>query len=240
MKIDFDEIKELIANGNLADIVRETKIPRRTLENYKYKTNKSFEKMEETLTALQKYINQEENKMVYLITGFVKYKNGNEDIREFDFVEYPETLDEVLDDIDKDIFDVSGRSQGGVTSVEYMIYHAENGKLDDDQYMEELYANGTEYYVSYDDNSMLDEVNIAGLEYQGEEIKEFEDYKVFVNSFEEFVDDIVYDLENDHGIKEVPNYATLEEPALTLLKNGRIQDARERLEHEILEFNDMD
>lgn len=240
MKIDFDEIKELIANGNLADIVRETKIPRRTLENYKYKTNKSFEKMEETLTALQKYINQEENKMVYLITGFVKYKNGNEDIREFYFVEYPETLDEVLDDIDKDIFDVSGRSQGGVTSVEYMIYHAENGKLDDDQYMEELYANGTEYYVSYDNNSMLDEVNIAGLEYQGEEIKEFEDYKVFVNSFEEFVDDIVYDLENDHGIKEVPNYATLEEPALTLLKNGRIQDARERLEHEILEFNDMD
>lgn len=63
MIINFKEIKDLLQNGSLADIVRETGLPRRTLENYKYKTNDAFENMENTLTALQKYVNKEKIKM---------------------------------------------------------------------------------------------------------------------------------------------------------------------------------
>jgi len=86
MKIDFEEIKVLINNGNLADIVHKTEIPRRTLENYRYEANDSFKNMEETLTTLQKYINEERNKM------------NIEDIENVDYIWDFEELGDYLDD----------------------------------------------------------------------------------------------------------------------------------------------
>lgn len=63
MKIDFKQIKDLLQNGNLAEVARETGIAYRTLQDWKLENNKWLQQAEERLTKIQNYINMEENKM---------------------------------------------------------------------------------------------------------------------------------------------------------------------------------
>ena len=58
MKINISEIEKVIATGNLAEISRETGIPRRTLEDWRYENNKWFSTVKERLGSLQGYINK--------------------------------------------------------------------------------------------------------------------------------------------------------------------------------------
>lgn len=75
MKIDFKEIKNMLQTENLSEVSRQTGTPLRTLENYKHGYNKSFENMEDTLTKLQTYI-EENDKMKFKNLQAVNYYNG--------------------------------------------------------------------------------------------------------------------------------------------------------------------
>lgn len=64
MKIDFNEIKNLLAKGNLSEVSRQTGIAYRTLQDWKLENNKWLVEAEERLSKLQTYINKGEKKMV--------------------------------------------------------------------------------------------------------------------------------------------------------------------------------
>ena len=64
MKTDFNQIKELLKNGNLAEVSRETGIAYRTLQDWKLEKNKWLQQAEERLTKLQTYI-EENDKMKF-------------------------------------------------------------------------------------------------------------------------------------------------------------------------------
>lgn len=173
--------------------------------------------------------------MELLITGNVNYGNGSSDIVDFEY-DYPTSdLQEALKDIERHLDNISGRSRGGVKEVEYVIYHIEPERKNDDDYMDKTLAQGTDYFIKYNSNLEVEEIYFDGLMYNGKEIKEFESYKVLgYDSFEEFVDDVAYDLERDYDDIEVPSYEILKEPSLSLLKNGDIYEAREHIAHDIL------
>ena len=62
MKIDFEEIKNLLAKGNLSEASRQTGIAYRTLQDWKLENNKWLVEAEERLSKLQNYI-EENDKM---------------------------------------------------------------------------------------------------------------------------------------------------------------------------------
>jgi len=63
MIVNLDEIKELLLNGNLSEVARETGLKYRTLQSYKLKENKWLADTIDKLEKLQTYINVEELKM---------------------------------------------------------------------------------------------------------------------------------------------------------------------------------
>ena len=63
MIVNLDEIKELLLNGNMSDVARETGLKYRTLQSYKLKENKWLADTIDKLEKLQTYINVEELKM---------------------------------------------------------------------------------------------------------------------------------------------------------------------------------
>lgn len=66
MKINFEEIRDVVNNGNLRELSRQTDIPLRTLEDWRYGNSKALDQMEERLTKIQKYINKENEKMTHI------------------------------------------------------------------------------------------------------------------------------------------------------------------------------
>ena len=182
--------------------------------------------------------------MKYIVNVFVQDKNGI-DLPDYNNheVDIVDSLAEALDSINRDTWNYE--KTRNVHKLQYLIYVVTNEQLEDEEMQEELY-NSTDYVIDYvksSSNFTVNELNVEGLEFNGERIEEFESYKILgFNSFSSFVDDIVYDIEYKQGYSEleIPTYEELKEPSLTYLKNGQIQKAKERLEYEILKFNDLE
>lgn len=181
-----------------------------------------------------------DKKIDLLITRHVTYGNGNSDASDFGYNYQISDLAEALNDIERDLDTISGRSRGGIKNVEYVIYQVESARKNDNTYMENTLSQGTDYFIKYNSCLEVQEVCFDGLSFKGEIVKEYESYKVLnYEDFDDFIDGIVYNLEKDYDI-EVPNYELLKDTAFTLLQNGEIQEAKEKIICEILEFSEVE
>lgn len=59
MKVDLQEIDELLHNSNLSEVARAVGIPYRTLQAWKLGENKWWADTQDKLTKLQNYVNDE-------------------------------------------------------------------------------------------------------------------------------------------------------------------------------------
>ena len=59
MKVDLQEIDELLHNSNLSEVARAVGIPYRTLQAWKRGENKWWTDTQDKLTKLQNYVNAE-------------------------------------------------------------------------------------------------------------------------------------------------------------------------------------
>ena len=59
MKVDLQEIDELLHNSNLSEVARAVRIPYRTLQAWKRGENKWWTDTQDKLTKLQNYVNAE-------------------------------------------------------------------------------------------------------------------------------------------------------------------------------------
>lgn len=236
MLIDLNKIKKLLASDITGyRIGQETTVKQQNYDRYKKGLSNLEDMPIRTAIELQKYINAEENKMRYtVVLNTLKNKVGTEIPVSGDHeIIVSETLGNTLNAVSHD---VDGYEKG-IAYVEYLIYFGTDIEKAGSDFWSE-----TDYSISYikvDNKFEIHEIAVSGLEYKNKTIKKFEDYKILFDSFEDFADDMVHRLESDFKIEKVPNYETLREPALTLLKKGRINDAKEHLEHEILDFNDI-
>lgn len=108
MKIDFKQIKELLKNGNLAEISRETGIAYRTLQDWKLEKNKWLQQAEERLTKLQTYIERDymgiDKELYRELIHDLEADIANEEvgydvyvIRDNNQLEYPDQYNPVID-----------------------------------------------------------------------------------------------------------------------------------------------
>ena len=121
MKIDFEEIKNLLAKGNLSEVSRQTGIAYRTLQDWKLENNKWLVEAEERLSKLQTYINKGENKMVTSLA--VRYK----DLIKMGVIERGEELEGRVHEIPADKY------LEGIKQFEDFVFVQENvEKIDSD------------------------------------------------------------------------------------------------------------
>jgi len=100
MKIDLKEIDELLHNSNLSEVAKAVGIPYRTLQAWKLGENKWWSDTQSKLTALQNYIDTEDNKMEN-ITLHLKTRISGGEYRYSDIFEVSATWGE---NVFKEIF----------------------------------------------------------------------------------------------------------------------------------------
>lgn len=127
MIIDLDKIDQLIANGNLNEISRQTGISIRTLENYRYGKSKNFESMKETFKKLQKY--EEENEIMKVLVDVVELDSKGAPIDVYYDINVGEydSIKEANKAIEDDYSYFTPRKN--THTVEYLIYKEENDEV---------------------------------------------------------------------------------------------------------------
>lgn len=237
MKIDTKKIKELLSSGVTGYRVgKETDVKQQTFDKYKNGKSDIEDMSLKTAMELQKFINKEENEMRYtVVLQNLKNKVGTDipigsDQEIIDSTTLSDAFNAISHNLDQ--------YNKGIERVEYLIYYGTKSDKSNTDFWSE-----TNYSVSYlreDNDFEIQKISLAGLEYKGEVIQESEQYKIFFDTFEEFVDDVVYDLENEHGGLKTPQYSALEEIALDLLAKGEIYVAKKAIEKEVLNFNEIE
>lgn len=108
MKINFNEINDLLQKGNLAEISRETGIAYRTLQDWKLGNNKWLQQAEERLATIQKYIEKDYTRLdkdlyrelIHDLETDMANKEVEYDvyvIRDNNQLEYPDQYNPVID-----------------------------------------------------------------------------------------------------------------------------------------------
>lgn len=150
------------------------------------------------------------------------------------------SLEETLNAIKHDI--VNYQSEKDIYKIHYMIYTATTIQLKTE---EDFYSQGTDYYLNYikdGSHARIDNLNFVGLEFKGKAIKEFESYKVLgFNNITEFYDRVIEETETTFGLSKTDvSYADLDRDDLakSYLKDGRIDNARDIIEHAVLEYHE--
>ena len=112
MKVDLQEIDELLHNSNLSEVAKAVGIPYRTLQAWKRGENKWWADTQDKLTKLQNYANMEENTMENKIKGLIAQglevvsKSAEEDMNAFG--DWPQIFKELDIEVDES-FEVDGR-----------------------------------------------------------------------------------------------------------------------------------
>ena len=150
------------------------------------------------------------------------------------------SLEETLNVVKHDL--VNYQDKKDVYKIQYMIYIASSIQLKNE---EDFFSEGTNYYLNYIKNgsrARVDNLNFEGLEFKGKVIGEFESYKVLeFNHITEFYDCVIADTETTFGLSETDvSYAKLDRDDLakSYLKDGRIENARDIIEHAVLEYHE--